>query len=147
MAKHSLKDAGKLAQKFFEQRQAETAGDFSVQDIEIDIEPENRIDPMLLLKTYNSPDRSVESLMPLMKAVAANTKVTFSIGETVLGQYAFNNDPNFGEMFMGKPYLLNILFDFGYGLMLGKLIVPSSVLKKQEGLPEEEQPKPAKTKT
>jgi hypothetical protein len=135
MARHSLKDASKLARKFFEQRaEKQKPGGISALDVEISIEPENRIDPMLMLSVYNSPDKSVEAVTPLIKALTANTKVTFYAGDTVLGQYAFGAEPNFGETFMGKPYLLNLLFDFGYGLMLGKLSLPSSVLKKQEGL-------------
>jgi hypothetical protein len=141
MSRYTGKDIKDIVKEYTDQQK-------TVLDIAVEIKPhENVVDPMLLLGTINS-ERSAEDMIPLAQAALGGTTVIFYYGDAVLGEYALPVNPNFGLIFTGKPYLLQILFNAVYGIMLGKLKVPSNVLKTQEGTPEpaEESEKTAKKK-
>jgi hypothetical protein len=129
MAKYSGKTVRALAETYWAQQKK----DGIASEIEVEILPrENVVDPMLLLKTLES-DRNIDALTPLANALLTGTKVRFTCRDKVLSEIDVAPGMNLGHAFVGKPYLLQALFNTVYGLMVGKLTVPSSVLNELEG--------------
>jgi hypothetical protein len=127
MAKFTGKEARALADAFVAQKR-EIFG-----DIELEIVPkENAVDAMLMLRMLDNADKGVEAINPVAKALLGGTTVKFRYGATLLAEYKLPESPSFETVLADKPYLLQALFDTVYGIVLGKLQVPSGVLKRHE---------------
>jgi hypothetical protein len=127
MAKFTGKEARALADAFVAQKR-EIFG-----DIEMEIVPkENAVDAMLMLRMLDNADKGVEAIIPVAKAMLGGTTVAFRYGTTLLAECKLPESPSFETVFADKPYLLQALFDTVYGIVLGKLQVPSGVLKRHE---------------
>jgi hypothetical protein len=124
MARYNGKEIRALAETYWAQQKK----DGVASEIEVEILPqENVVDPMLLLKTIES-DRSVGDLEPLANALLAGTKVRFFYKDKLLGETSVAPGVPLGQLFASKPYLLQALFNAVYGILVGKLSAPSSVL-------------------
>jgi hypothetical protein len=93
---------------------------------------ENVVDPMLLLNLVNSRV-DIYAIAPVAEAMLGGRTAKFFLRGASLGEFHIPPKPcNFGNVFAGKPYLLDALFRAVYASTLGKLSLPSSVLGRQE---------------
>lgn len=136
--KVSFEDARELYTKY-------TDADLSMADYYVEFpEDVNVLDPLFLLERINEKP-TFSRKAELVTALITNKKVVLWLqpapkkneaGEVVetfeaekVHGFTFNGQGTLGALFSEKPYLLQIVVDYGYALILKKLTPPSTSSK------------------
>lgn len=122
MAKYTSNDVQTIMDDFAKGRDV-------LNGLSVEILPdENQVDALLLLRTFNS-DKTTEDLVPLAQALCRNRTIKISQGSRELTSVHYDGTASFATLFVKQPWILDILLNCCYAIMLKKLTPPSPVLE------------------
>jgi hypothetical protein len=102
-----------------------TAGQQYLQDVDIDITPEeNKIDPLEALRMFQG-ERSIDNGLKLATLFCVNKTVTFTKGAKSLVAFTPVVGKPIQDYLIDYPYLLDVLCSAVWGILLKKLTPPS----------------------
>ena len=84
----------------------------------------NNLDPLLMLEVINSED-TVAQKMLVTAALTKGKKVELMGPVGKIMGFTHNGEGSISLLFQEYPYLLQVLIDYGYALILKKLTPPS----------------------
>lgn len=107
------------------------AGQRWLNDVEVEIVGgENELDPLVLLRSYEA-DPSLEVSVGLATDFCMNKEVRFIRDKQVLMSFVYNGG-DLGAYFKKAPYLMNVLLQACFALMVKKLTPPSEDSENEE---------------
>lgn len=125
MAKYTSQEVQELVERY-------QNGRIGMNNMSVEILPqENNVDALLLLRTFNS-DKTVDDMLPLVQALCRQRTIKIASGETELFNATYDGTAPLQQVFAGKPWMLELLVNCCYAIMLKKLTPPSSVLEPVE---------------
>jgi hypothetical protein len=86
----------------------------------------NSLDPLVLLELING-ENTVGQRAAIAAQLITGKKVEIYEGEKKVKGFTFNGTGSLSLLFTDEPYLLQVLIDYGYALVLKKLTPPSPV--------------------
>lgn len=98
----------------------------SSDELSIDYDGINDLDPLFALSMMHTRDKDIADRCELTRLLFMNRTVTIKKGEKVLKSFYINAEIKMSFLFKDDPYLLLILCNFSYGLLLKKLIPQSN---------------------
>lgn len=123
MAKYSSLTVQGIVDDFAKGREA-------MNGMSVEILPnENQVDALLLLRTYNS-EKTTEDMIPLVQSFCRGRTIRVMQGDTELTSIVYDGTAPLQTVFAAQPWILDLLINCCYAIMLKKLTPPSIVLEK-----------------
>jgi hypothetical protein len=86
----------------------------------------NNLDPLIMLELING-ENTVTQRAAITTQLIVGKKVEIYEGEKKIKGFTHNGTGSISLLFTDDPYLLQVLIDYGYALVLKKLTPPSPV--------------------
>jgi len=86
----------------------------------------NELDPLVLLKLINGDD-TMEDRVAVVSKMINGKSVQVMDGDLSVKSFVHNGDASISMLFTAEPYLLQVVIDYCYSLILKKLTPPSPV--------------------
>jgi len=124
MAAYGTKDVQNILDNFAKGRDV-------MNGMTVEILPqENNVDALLLLRTFNG-EKTADDLLPLAQAFCRNKTIRIVSGTKELYKVQFDGTAPMQNVFAKDPWVLDLVLNCAYALMLKKLTPPSVVLDEQ----------------